>query len=105
MNQGYPSRYHLHHKLVVIDEKVVVIGSHNWSYSAMRHNIESSSIIRSREHARAKLESIARIETIPVVPVSTARERGTVPVPQAFLLRPNLAPIMHTENDERPFDS
>jgi hypothetical protein len=101
----YPSRYHLHHKLVVIDEKVVVIGSHNWSYSAMRHNIESSSIIRSREHARAKLESIARIETIPVVPVSTAGERGTVPVPRAFLLRPNLAPIMHKENDERPFDS
>ena len=44
----YPSRYHLHYKLVVIDEKTVVTGSHNWSYAAMEHNLESSSIIRSR---------------------------------------------------------
>jgi len=99
----YPARYHLHHKLVVIDKETVVIGSHNWSFAGFRHNIENSSLIRSREHARAKLDSIAAIETIPAASVSVVGV--TVPVPRAFLVRPELAPIMVSENDGRPFDT
>ncbi|MBN1446256.1 MAG: phospholipase [Candidatus Omnitrophica bacterium] len=40
-----------HAKLLVIDEKIVVIGSANWSYSAMAKNNEASVIIESPELA------------------------------------------------------
>lgn len=40
-----------HAKLLVIDEKIVVIGSANWSYSAMEKNNEASVIIESPELA------------------------------------------------------
>jgi len=37
-----PATYHMHPKLVVIDETTVILGSHNWTYSGLSKNIESS---------------------------------------------------------------
>ena len=41
-----------HMKLVIIDSKIVYIGSHNWSESALHHNHETSVKIVSEETAK-----------------------------------------------------
>ena len=53
----------LHSKLIVIDSSVTILGSTNWTYSALRKNHESSVIISSPEIARVfakSLEGVAK---------------------------------------------
>lgn len=52
----------LHSKLLIIDEIVTVLGSTNWTHSALRKNHETSVIIRSRETARVFREGFQAIE-------------------------------------------
>ncbi|MFH1021979.1 MAG: phospholipase D-like domain-containing protein [Planctomycetota bacterium] len=40
-----------HSKVIVVDEEAVVIGSANWTYSALKRNHEASVLIRSRDLA------------------------------------------------------
>jgi len=40
-----------HDKLVVIDDSIVIVGSHNWSFSAMQENNEASVLIENKELA------------------------------------------------------
>ncbi|MBN2165888.1 MAG: hypothetical protein JW717_06395 [Marinilabiliaceae bacterium] len=35
------SRYHMHHKFGVIDDKIAFSGSYNWTYTAKEHNQEN----------------------------------------------------------------
>jgi len=51
-----PKAVTTHSKLVVIDGYVVFVGSHNFSYSAMMKNHESSVMIVSEEIASAETE-------------------------------------------------
>jgi hypothetical protein len=99
-----PASYHMHVKLVVIDETTVILGSHNWTYSALQRNTETSSLIRSPEHARAKLAYIEEVQTISAAAVLAPDVRKTIAVPRNFLLLENLGPHMLTNNDERPFE-
>jgi hypothetical protein len=101
----YQSAHILHQKLVVIDKETVIVGSHNWTYSGMRRNLETSSLIRSREHALAKLANTARIKTVPASNTRTSTVDRAVPIPRSFLMRPELAPDMLTDNDGRAFDT
>ncbi len=101
----FPAKCHMHAKLVIIDERTTIIGSHNWTYSGLAQNIESSSLIRSREHAQAKLEGIAELQTISAAITVSPDVSTTIPIPRSFLLREGLAPYMMTKNDERPFDT
>lgn len=57
-----------HAKLLVIDNDIVVIGSTNWSYSAIEENNESSVIIKSGELNRVLAEYTAQVrsESTPV---------------------------------------
>ncbi len=100
----FPSSYHMHQKLVVIDEETVIIGSHNWTYSGLFKNVESSSLIRSREHARTKLTRINELKTFSAARSVAPDVTNTIPVPRDFLLRDELAPHMLTKNDKRPFE-
>jgi phosphatidylserine/phosphatidylglycerophosphate/cardiolipin synthase-like enzyme len=50
-----------HTKLVVIDEEIVFIGSHNFTHSAMVYNNEASAKIISEDFARKTLEYIEGI--------------------------------------------
>jgi len=43
--------WRLHAKVVIVDGKIVVLGSHNWTYSALAHNIEVSVAIYSPKYA------------------------------------------------------
>jgi len=40
-----------HDKMVVIDSKIVILGSHNWGYSALTNNNEASILIKDKEIA------------------------------------------------------
>jgi len=51
-----------HAKLIIIDERFVVIGSTNWSYSAMAKNNETSVIIDSTELAKSYIKYFEEIK-------------------------------------------
>ncbi|MDR4503488.1 MAG: phospholipase D-like domain-containing protein [Candidatus Scalindua sp.] len=51
-----------HSKVLVIDEYITIIGSTNWTYSALRKNHEASVLIKSTSVARAFTRKLARIK-------------------------------------------
>lgn len=94
----------LHDKLIVIDRKVVISGSTNWSYWALRLNSENADLIRSPEYAREKIENILRLEVVGEEAQLDEAQLITLAVPNVFLKDPKLAPQMVTKHDERAFD-
>ncbi len=54
--------YVMHHKVMIIDEKIVVTGSYNFSSSASRSNDENLLIIHSPELAAKYLEEFRKIQ-------------------------------------------
>ncbi len=48
----------LHDKLIVVDNRYVVVGSTNWSNRALRSNFESNTLIDSPDHAKEKLKHL-----------------------------------------------
>jgi phosphatidylserine/phosphatidylglycerophosphate/cardiolipin synthase-like enzyme len=54
-------RYNMHHKVIIIDERIVVTGSYNFSRSAEERNDENTLIIHSPEIAAYFLEEFNRI--------------------------------------------
>lgn len=78
----------LHNKLIVIDENIVVIGSHNWSKFALQENNEVSVVIKSPEVAG---EFIKLINSLQVSPRRSLPEPFTtkdVYIPYHFLTNP-----------------
>ncbi|MBD3320970.1 MAG: hypothetical protein GF350_07760 [Chitinivibrionales bacterium] len=57
------STYQHHDKLVIVDSRYVIEGSHNWSVTAFKRNFESSTLIVSAELAAEKL---SRIRDLPM---------------------------------------
>jgi len=53
-----PSSRKLHDKLIIVDSRYVIIGSTNWSNSALRRNFESNTLIDSPRHAGEKLKRL-----------------------------------------------
>jgi cardiolipin synthase len=51
-----------HNKVLVVDKYITIIGSTNWTYSALRKNHEASVIIKSKSVSRAFEEKLGRIE-------------------------------------------
>ena len=50
-----------HTKLIVIDQRLVVLGSHNWTQSALKYNNEISLLVESQELAREARDYILTI--------------------------------------------
>ena len=50
-----------HTKLVIIDQRYVLLGSHNFTHSALRHNNEASVLIESPKLAQQALAYLQRI--------------------------------------------
>lgn len=97
-----PSGGRLHDKLIIIDEEIVISGSHNWSDSALEHNEENGDLIRSPEYAKIKLD---RLDLLPVEKMEEVNPPGPViSIPSAFLTQSSLIPQMLTKSDERAFD-
>ena len=52
-----------HAKMMIIDEKLSLLGSTNWTYHALTSNNEVSVLIRSREVARELIDYFSRVKT------------------------------------------
>jgi len=55
------NRYKLHHKVIIIDEKVVVTGSYNLTNRANMVNAENIMVIKSRDIAKSYLNEFTKI--------------------------------------------
>ncbi len=53
-----------HSKVMVIDKYITIVGSTNWTYSALRKNHEASVMIKSRDVARAFERKLKKIDKI-----------------------------------------
>lgn len=62
-----------HSKLIIVDEIYTVIGSANWSFSALSKNNETSVVIKSQEVAKSYLLYFNKLCNISPLPVG---ERG-----------------------------
>ncbi len=64
-----------HTKLVVIDQRYVFVGSHNFTHSALRHNNEASVLIESPKLAQEVLAYLQRIEALSTQEQAAGAER------------------------------
>ena len=39
----------MHGKFILVDDDIAIIGSHNWTYSALKRNIEASVLLRGQD--------------------------------------------------------
>ena len=89
----------LHAKAVVIDSVTVLVGSANWSESALTSNIEATVMVRSTSMALAVLSELGRIprKRLPLEDTAAAL------VPVSFLVDTTRLGRMVTAGDERAF--
>ncbi|MBT7066142.1 MAG: hypothetical protein HN919_07550 [Verrucomicrobia bacterium] len=93
----------MHQKVIIIDDQVVITGSHNWTYHSLTRNTESGELIRSRDYARIKRANFEQIKT--VSPVVLPPDLATkIRLSADFITDPGFASTMLTLQDERAFD-
>lgn len=51
-----------HAKVMIIDEQITLLGSTNWTYSALSNNNEASVLIRSKELAKDLIEYFTQVK-------------------------------------------
>jgi phosphatidylserine/phosphatidylglycerophosphate/cardiolipin synthase-like enzyme len=64
-----------HTKIVIIDQRYVFLGSHNFTHSALRHNNEASVLIESPKLAQQVLAYLHRIGELSVQERASGSER------------------------------
>lgn len=93
----------LHTKSIVIDKKLTIIGSHNWTNSALKDNQELSLFIDSKKIAQKVTKYIKNIDTtIPENLIPQGKE--SIPISNAFLLTPDYGPKLLKNNANKGFD-
>lgn len=98
-----PTKY-THSKTVVIDGETIILGSANWTRSALFMNFETNVLIKSRELAAEFLESFKKIELDKKAGGLPTYLEVPVPISWKFLEKPELAGEMMSRHDERSFD-
>lgn len=90
-----------HSKALVIDKKIALIGSSNWSRSAFNRNQEANILVRSEKFAKEILDDLASVKrNTPAF----AQEANVVKIPKVFAMQKDLLGQMVTQQDERAFD-
>jgi len=74
----------LHSKVVVVDRRICVVGSANWSRAAFGDNYEVSVLIDSEDRAREILESFTRIQLSDHPPTLPRKTEGAA-IPASFV--------------------
>ena len=98
-----PTKY-VHAKTLVIDRETAILGSANWTESALFKNFETNVLIRSKQLAKGLLESFEKI-AIDQKSSNLAIETGApVAISWKFLENPELCGNMMSRHDERSFD-
>ena len=95
-----PSVY-THNKTIVIDDKIVVAGSANWSQAALEKSNETNLIVESSQLAEDILKRFNKIE---LIPYKGAEEGQYVLVPLALLGKDGVFQDIMRRGHERAFD-
>ncbi len=98
-----PTRY-THAKAIVIDKKIVILGSTNWTESAFDNNIETDVLINSEGLAQEILGYLATIKKDEEIGKYIESIGPSTPISWEFLENPAFAPEMIKAQDERAFD-
>ncbi|MFH1996585.1 MAG: phospholipase D-like domain-containing protein [Candidatus Omnitrophota bacterium] len=93
-----------HGKMIIIDEEIVIVGSVNWTESALNRNWEASSLIRSKDLAKEYLEDLARITIDHEASILDEERAPPVRLSETFLTDPSFAPRMIEASDRTAFD-
>lgn len=84
----------LHDKLIIIDEYITIIGSHNWSENALKENHEASAVIKSQGLAKSFTQEIKSIQTAPRRTPPPESKVPAIYIPYQFLTNPRLGEKM-----------
>ena len=93
-----------HNKAIVIDDEIVIMGSTNWSDSALRRNNETSALIKSRDLAKSLLKNFFNIAIDYEASKSIQQKASPLAIHRYFMEDPGLAGRMMTSHDKRAFD-
>ncbi len=100
----------LHDKLIIIDNRYVIVGSSNWSNSALRRNFESNTLIDSPLHAQEKLKHLENVlnfvksnSEISDTPFYLQELPEKLSVPNELLINKRYFSRMVTRQDDRAF--
>lgn len=98
-----PVRY-THAKVVIIDKKIVILGSTNWTESSFDTNIETSVLVNSPELAEEILAYLKTIKIDTKIDEYLDTIGPSVPIVWEFLENAKLAPLLVKDQAERAFD-
>ena len=98
-----PARY-THAKCVIIDKKIVILGSTNWTEASFDNNIETSVLINSLELAEEILAYLKTIKIDTKIDEYLDSIGPSVPISWEFMENPKLAPLLVKQQAERAFD-
>jgi len=98
-----PARY-THAKCIIIDKKIVILGSTNWTESSFDNNIETSVLINSQELAEEILAYLKTIKIDTKIDEYLESIGPSVPLSWEFIENPKFAPLLVKEQAERAFD-
>lgn len=98
-----PARY-THAKCVIIDNKIVILGSTNWTGSSFDNNIETSVLINSEKLAEEILTYLKTIKIDIKIDEYLDSIGPSVPISWEFMENPKIAPFLVKEQAERAFD-
>jgi len=98
-----PARY-THAKAVIIDKKIVILGSTNWTESSFDSNIETSILINSPQLAEEILAYLKTIKIDSKIDEYLDTIGPSVPIAWEFMENSSLAPLLVKDQAERAFD-
>lgn len=98
-----PARY-THAKAVIIDKRIVILGSTNWSESAFDNSIETDVLVNSAGLAEEILKYLKTIKIDESVGKNLEVSGPATPIDRDFLENPGLAPWMVKMSATRDFD-
>ncbi|MFH1062047.1 MAG: phospholipase D-like domain-containing protein [Candidatus Omnitrophota bacterium] len=93
-----------HAKAIVIDEKIVILGSTNWTQTSLERSIETNVLIKSEEAARSYLEYFKTIKIDDSIENYIEFLQGGIAINNNFLQSSKLVSQMMKQHDERSFD-
>ena len=98
-----PARY-THAKACIIDQRIVFVGSTNWTGNSFDNNIETNVRIESPQLAQEMLGYLSAIKLDKRVGHALEADAGAVPISRAFLEDPALGGYLVRQQAERAFD-
>lgn len=98
-----PARY-THAKTVIIDKKIVILGSTNWTESSFDNNIETSVLINSEKLAEEILTYLKTIKIDTKIDEYFDSIGPSVPISWEFMESSKIAPLLVNDQAERAFD-